>query len=587
MNDLLETALAGAIAHTGPRARAWLSRCAEWSGPLPAEMHASDGDLDQLLDTVWRSRSDEQRASLGAVFTPRNVAKQLLLELYDSSDPTGLLDPACGGGIFLMEAARLCAARERSRGRSPIEIARKVLAEIHGIDIDADTVRLARLLLGREVIHLLGEDAETIIDDLPLPSVCCRDAMEAGALDRYRGHVNAVVGNPPYREAKGMDKTYRDSLRARFGDSLCGAFDIYLCFLLLGLELVGAQGHVGLVLPNKFLVARYAELLRTSLSEGQRLRTLLDLSELDVFGQVGVYPMIVVLGPAQHSFKACFAVTAAEHLGREPLPGLSVPNSLPLRVRHPPVWFVPPNEVLCSLIERLTSWERLSMHVRVRSACSFHEKGLRERYISSSKELPDGIPYLGGQSFNRRNEIQPYRVAWQGFRIRYDEEELRAAGNPLPPLDCFQQPKLVICQHARSTIAWFDEGGRFITKDVYPIVLSLSRDPDLVAAMAALFNSRIFSVLYAILYRGIAIGGGYLHFLPVSLHNMPVPSFSPAERAALAGQVRALQSQPSPARAAQLDDEITEFYQLTAAERDAVHIHAKRIGFGEDLLSRR
>jgi SAM-dependent methyltransferase len=586
VNDLLATALAGALARAkGPRARLWLTRCAGWEGPLPAAVLADDDELDRILDAVWRSRSEAERRLLGQVFTPRPVARQLLLEVGEVAG--GVLDPACGGGIFLVEAARLLAARGRARGLGPQQLAREVLEQVHGIDIEPDTARLARLMLGLEVVEILGAQAEDCLDELPLPSVDCRDATEAGALDALRGRVGAVVGNPPYREAKGMGSRARDQLRARFGAELSGAFDVYLCFVLLGLELVGEEGRVGLVLPNKFLVARYASELRARLAQSHRLHALLDLSELDVFGRVGVYPVLVVLGPPTARYKSCFGVDRPERLGQRPLPGLDVDSDLPGRLVPQPVWFTPPSRELCGLLERLTDQPRLGAVATARSTCSFHAKGLRERYVLPSDVLPDGLPYLGGLSFNRRNEIQPYRVHWHGFRIRYAEEELRAIGNPLPPLARFQQPKLVICQHARSGIAWFDEEGRFITKDVYPIVLGREPDPELVAALAAVLNSRVFSVLYAILYRGIAIGGGYLHFLPVFLHAMPVPDLSAPVRSRLADDVRALQQDPSSQRAHRLDSQVAELYGLSDAEHEAVIAFAGRLGFGEDLLSRR
>ena len=37
-----------------------------------------------------------------------------------------------------------------------------------------------------------------------------------------------------------------------------------------------------------------------------------------------------------------------------------------------------------------------------------------------------------------------------------------------------------------------------------------------------MLNSRVVSVVYWLLFRGIQIGGGYLHFLPVYLRRLPV-----------------------------------------------------------------
>lgn len=578
---LLEMALAAAL-HTAPgRATAiWLARCAEWQGPLPTP---ADSDFDALLDRAWRSRSRVDRRRLGQVFTPRDVARQVLLEVGPTTG--GVLDPACGGGIFLIEAAALRAQALRQADVGPEAVAHDLLANIHGVDIDPDAARLARLLLGLQVVTELASAAEALAPTLPLPSVWCADATAPGALDRC-GTVEVVVGNPPYQEAKGMDPQTRDQLRARFGDRLDGAFDLYLCFLWLALDRIGPDGRIGLVLPNKSLVARYAASFRRRLSADGRLHALVDLSELDVFGRVGVYPVVVVLGPRRSSFKTCFAVK--DRLGQEVLPGVSVSASLPSRLADPPIWFTVPSGGLHTLIERLAGTAPpLGDQARARSTCSFHARGLRERFVGPAEAFPDGLPYLGGRSFTRRNEVQPFQVDWAGYHIRYDEPALRAIGNPLPPLERFRRPKAVLCQHARSAIAWFDADGRFVTKDVYPIVLPLDPNPDAAAALVGVLNSRVFSTIYALMYRGIAISNGYLHFLPVFLHAVPLPLLSSGRIRALADGVRTLQADPSRAGFEAVDEAVGDLYELSGPERDAVRTFADaRLGFGDPLHRR-
>lgn len=583
-SGLLEMALAAALHEVPGRATAeWLSRCAEWVGPLPPP---ADGDLDDLLDRAWRSRSRADRRRLGQVFTPRDVARQVLLEVGPVYG--GILDPSCGGGIFLVEAAFSRSAALRLAGTAPEALARDVLANVHGVDIDPDAARLARLLLGLAVVSELGAAADALVATLPLPSVWCADATAPGALDRF-GAIEAVVGNPPYLEAKGMDKPTRDRLRARFGARLDGAFDVYLCFLWLALDRVGPEGRIGFVLPNKLLVAKYAASFRQTVSEDGRLHALVDLSELDVFGRVGVYPVLLTLGPRQPTYKTCFAVRSDAVLGRQVLTGVAVGAALPLRLTRPPIWFTVPSGPLHALVDRLAGTAPpLRGQARARSTCSFHARGLRERYVGPSDTFPDGLPYLGGRSFTRRNEVQPFGVDWAGFRIRYAADALRAVGNPLPPLACFQRPKVVLCQHARSAIGWFDADGRFVTKDVYPILLPHDPSAEAAAAWTAVVNSRVFSTLYALMYRGIAIGSGYLHFLPGFLHAVPVPALSPSRVRALAEGVTALQAAPGREGYEALDDAVGDLYGLTAGERAAVHVFAdERLGFGPDPLRRR
>ncbi|MEZ4235292.1 MAG: TaqI-like C-terminal specificity domain-containing protein [Myxococcota bacterium] len=172
--------------------------------------------------------------------------------------------------------------------------------------------------------------------------------------------------------------------------------------------------------------------------------------------------------------------------------------------------------------------------------------------------------------------MRPFQLDWRGYHLRYDAEALRAHRNPLPPLERFQQPKAVLCQHARRGVAWLDAGGTYVTKDVYPIALPKRRGVEGAAVLVALLNSRVFSVLYHLLYRGIAIGGGYLHFLPVFLHEVPIPRIDGETAARLAEQVLALQEAPTAEAFEALDEDVMDQYGLTGEERDAVRTFADR-----------
>ncbi|MEQ1505814.1 MAG: TaqI-like C-terminal specificity domain-containing protein, partial [Myxococcota bacterium] len=548
-------------------------------------------DLDALSDLAWRSRDRAERRRLGQVFTPRRVARQVLLELGPAAPAGGILDPACGGGVFLAEAVGLRAARARARGWDPAAIGRDLVAHVHGVDVDPGTARLARLVTGDRIVSALGPDAAAVVPSLPLPDVWCADATAAGALERLTD-VAWIVGNPPYREAKGMAPEARDALRARFGDRLDGAFDLWACFVELALEHLdrvddgepagdaGDERRIGFVLPNKGLVARYAAGLRRRLGADRRLHALIDLSERDVFGKVSVYPVIVAIGPPTPTFRSTFAVPPTAPLGEARLPGVPVDAGLPQRLMDPPVWFTVPDRALHGLIDRLAGRvPPLGHQAEVRSTCSFHVRGLRERYVGPGDAVPDGLPYLGGQSFARTSEVRPYGVDWAGYRIRFAADELRAIGNPLPPLGLFQRPKVVVRQHAKRAIAWFDAEGRFVTKDVYPIVVPRRGDGPMAAALTAVLNSRVFSVVYAVVYRGIAVGGGYLHFLPAMLGPVPVPELDPDTVEALADGVTAVQADPTAAGIEALDDRVSALYGLDDAEREAVRAFAARLGF--------
>ena len=568
-----------------PAQRAYLLRCAGL--PIASELPVV-GDrspVDAILDRAWQDRSRADRTALGQVFTPRAVARQVFLELPSSPDAqTRVLDPACGGGIFLAEAADwLGPTLPPACGRARAEALRRRLL---GVDVDPVAASLGRLLVGERLVEALGPHDP---GDLELPGIVVADATEpaTGALiESYA--PSHVLGNPPYLEAKRMPSVDRDRLRDRLPE-LTGAFDAYMAFCHLSLRWVGPSGTVALVLPNKIQVARYAGTLRGRLTAEGRLHALIDLSELPVFARVGVYPIIVVLGPehGSTSFKASHRCADLDSLGERALSGVAIPHELPRRVMDPPVWFTLADPSLARLADRLLQCSpRLAEIATVRSTCSFHRKGLRERFVRPGEELPEGVPYLGGRSFSRRNEIRPYRVDWTGHRIDFAAETLRELRNPLPPLECFLRPKVIFCQHARTLVAYADVEGRFVTKDVFPIALLHDSSREAVWGLTGILNSRIFSLLYATWFRGIQISGGYLHFLPVYLRRVPVPH--PRRWKGLADAVARVQEHPDEQIAQAIDDAVMAAYGLSDADADCVRRLADtELGFAPKLLARR
>lgn len=584
--------VAVARARRGDAAAAWVRRVSGVDGPLPAvEVDADHATaVDEVLDATWRQAPEAVRVGLGQVFTPRPAARQLLLEMgFDTAaaEPGHLVDPACGGGIFLVEAIAMRLAALQGAGRSPVDAARQALASIHGVDLDPVACGLARAFVALEVA--LGIEGE--LDGLPAPSIRHADAMRLPATDPLGvGPFRWIVGNPPYLEAKRMPKSLRARMRVRFDGRLKGAFDYYVGFVHLATDWRATGGLVGLVLPNKVQVARYAESLRTELLDAGLVRAIVDLSEMTVFQKVGVYPVLLVLGEGPQHCRTVWRVDRDQVLGQARFPAVDVSYELFRQAGSAPVWFGLPAGPLPGLLERLLLGPRLEEMSAVRSTCSFHVKGLRERYVRPGAELPEGAPYLGGKSFARRNEVRPFRLSWDGFRIDYDAEALKALGNPMPPRSMFSQPKVIYCQHAKGLVAAPDVEGTYVTKDVFPVAFPRAASAAGVYALCGLLNSRLASTLYSLFFRGIQIGGRYLHILPVFLRRLPVPRLEAEAHGRLATASRAVvEAEPGQVAACfeALDQLVFELYGVTGDEEAAVRAYADEVlGFRQPVSER-
>ncbi|HEX6419975.1 MAG TPA: N-6 DNA methylase [Acidimicrobiales bacterium] len=236
----------------------------------PADGAAVSGVLDpaDALGAVLESATGAaRRRAQGLHVTPRWLADHLVgLALPDVAGATGastLCDPACGGGAFLLAAAR----RLHAGGASRRDVVRHLL---WGADVDPVGLATAEAALA-----LWAGEAP------PPGRLVVADPLAAGAAawpDPPAGGFAAVAGNPPFLSQLGRatarSPASRRRLRARFGPALRPYTDTAWLFLLVGCELARPGGRVVLVQPQSVVAARDAEAVRTAVDERAVLREL-------------------------------------------------------------------------------------------------------------------------------------------------------------------------------------------------------------------------------------------------------------------------------------------------------------------------
>ncbi|NCG22164.1 MAG: N-6 DNA methylase [Rhodobacterales bacterium] len=542
------------------------------------QAEAVDGDWDG-------ARGKGRRAAMGQVFTPPQMARLMArLAQVERRGNTALdvLDPACGAGSLL-------AAVVERRLQSGWEL-HQALGHIEGWDQD---VLAAWACRARLVMLAISHRAHQASPPGPL-RVYAVDALSNKGppeqLRKRRGRFSkglaAVIGNPPYLEAKRMRRAapgLKERLRERF-PQLGGAFDLYLAFAYLGLEFLGEQGELVLLVPNKITQSRYAAPFRQDVFRRHdlHLRHLVDFSRTKPrpFPGTGVYPVVLHLhvGPDAPGARMR-RVDRLEQTDSEDWQRVSqssigeVGGETPFFVPFATTW---PHLVSCFREQRLGDVAEL------RTTCSFHKKGLREKFVSKEKPSRFAYPYLGVHSRSRRNEVSAFRVDWAGGWICYDQQTLKEEhGNKLPPLQIFIGPKVVFCQHALRMLAVADPQGKWVSKDVFPIARPTDANWSLFK-LTALFNSTVFTALYNTVYQGIVVGGETYHYLPAFLKHIPVPAGEHPAMARAAGLAEKLHNAKGDLDLTDwraLDLAVCEAYGLTADQRkDLVQTHLTRVG---------
>ena len=190
------------------------------------------------------------RAQMGAYYTPPVLCERLLEMATEAGvdwRSTRVLDPACGGGAFLIPVARRMA---ESLENSSAEVAVKsIQRRLSGFERDPFAAWMTQVFLDVTLGDLCGDAAARLKS---VVRVC--DSLEQ--TPEGEG-VGLVVGNPPYGRIK-----LSPELREKFRRSLFGHANLYGVFTDLALRFTRPGGVIAYVTPTSFVAGEYFKALR-------------------------------------------------------------------------------------------------------------------------------------------------------------------------------------------------------------------------------------------------------------------------------------------------------------------------------------
>jgi adenine-specific DNA-methyltransferase len=205
------------------------------------------------------------------------VVDLMVEKLFAAGAPTPesrILDPGCGRGAFIDGLIRWCTHRGRA------------VPCITGVESDP---RHAAFLRERYA-------------GIPEIEIQERDFLTPTA-ERY----DYVIGNPPYVAITGLSEAGRAKYRNSFISGR-GRFDLYLLFFEQALRLLGPNGRIVFITPEKFLYVQSADPLRALLTTAC-VDELHFLGE-DTFENFVTYPLVTAL--SRTDIGRCTRVTTRE-----------------------------------------------------------------------------------------------------------------------------------------------------------------------------------------------------------------------------------------------------------------------------------
>jgi SAM-dependent methyltransferase len=511
-------------------------------------------DADALGAAYERTLPLQRRRREGVFYTPpalaRDLAQATLGELLGggASEPR-VMDPACGGGAFLVAAYRRLLAWHAGAGRVTAALRRRILERsIFGVDIDADAVAVTR----RALAEIAGTHVE--LDD----NIRVGDALLAEDPRRF----DVVLANPPYLDAETMTRHHpglRAACNGRY-EAAAGNWDLFCVFIERCLEVCAVGGRVGMIVPNKLLSADYARAARGLLVR-PGMSALRSIRVFDARG-VGVF--------AAEVYPIAFVAARGGTQGEVVCEHMAGPDVVASRVVLAGEVFADASRpwALCGgeegrLVARVRSTGRpLGELAEVRGAAT-----VAEAYAIAGlvREGPGGLRMINSGT------IDAYEQLWGRKRMRYlgsmymwpviPDEFLTSL--PAKRLQDARTPKVIVSGMTRRPEAVLDRDGTVLAGKSTTIVTGAAID---LRYVVAVLNSGLMGWYYRAVFGGARLSGGYLTLGPPQIRQVPVAAPEGGAGAEIAGLVEAMMARPSLATSRAIDAAVAAVFGLSAEE---------------------
>jgi len=529
------------------------------------DLSGLSNDVD-VLGAIYQGILDRKlRKDLGEFYTDQEVVEYILArvglrEAAESGKQVRLLDPSCGSGAFLVQAAGTLKDADRKRSLPKPDMQERIGAAIHGLDINHFAVYIADMNLlfatfdltaeTRQPAHFSVHRVNSLLQDSlfgSVPTGFSSDGSEAleDAAQCRASTYSFVVGNPPYVRAERLPDDDRDQLKRLYEDMHgSGNVDLAVYFIRRALDWLEPDGRLGLILPRAIADAAFAAPLRKLLeSEAYTIEELvpLDWACHELFDS-DVVPFLLFVRktprPKGHKITLVQGLRSRADLvararGQAPAGTRTSKIAWKSFERHTEhAWPLEMTEQDVPLLDTLRKFSCLVKAATPRSGVKAGSTGAA-RDLSAGPKLTEGwLPMLTGSEIHSFSTELPRRAVlldrasdpsiWSGLARRLAEttmpDEAVAVSKIHITLNAAVIPTRQICCQDNALVITPNPGG-----------------PARAHGICALVNSRVVRYCVFLVGRAGVAGGGRRDFTiyPRTLNAIPVPDLSPIRWARL------------------------------------------------------
>ena len=511
-----------------PVPQSWLAAMLPLSDPLIVKLLDRLASLSnppvELLGQVYEGlQSRFQKRSGGIFYTPIAIADYVVDQTIATPMPR-ILDPACGGGIFLLRAyQKLIDRLEHPSFEQRMYLLQKC---IYGVDIDPQAVAIAQVALLLKSVEGLSElppnldSGRSLFPHLNQNLQCGNAVIQPDAEVLQSDQFDVVIGNPPYLDAEQMTLLHPDWRQycTQHYRSARGNWDLFCVFIERAIDLCRAGGFTSLVVPNKLISANYAAQARSLLAKENQLLSLRDYSHLSLFA-ASVYPIVYVVrkqAPIRSTLVRYEVMGAQVQETR----WLSYSHFLSDRLPWLLTTSAQPQDLL-----RLQQLPTLASIAQVSGAATVAEAYALQPFIVEAEDCPNAPRFVNSGTIDR------YSLLWGEKLLRYlgatfDRPVVRLPVDPLlhKRLQQVRQPKLIVAGMTRQIECAADLEGVIWPGKSTCVIRAIALDD--LRYLLALLNSKVVNCYFTNLFQGNRLQGGYLRIGPPQLRQIPLPALS-------------------------------------------------------------
>ncbi len=440
-----------------------------------------------------------ERRNKGQFYTPGEVVNYILDNVnYRGSEIVGkrLLDPACGSGRFLVEAARRLVNELKSLPLSPDELINERLRDsLYGIDINRFACFLSEVNILIQILDLVPKPTDKKPFTISRFHIYTTNTLipseernyrlttmfeidhEMSETIKTRGHTpelgydftvgfDFVVGNPPYVKANrpGVDRMREEIKNTAMYETLHKKWDLYIPFIEFGVRSLSEGGRFSFIVPDSYPTVDYAEPSRQMLLNGYTIETLTFIPQIKLFEGADVYNFIFSASKnpmmARHQVKR-FKIVEKPSVDEEMEYNTAHLYSIELKPLSQKRWgqrvFMMDFEGKDEL-EEVVSLEELcyiSRGAELQANEKLYEKDeekfIKDDLISLTKDKIHSKPFIEGKDIDRYSISRIRWLEWDTNRV---PDKIRRPTFP----DLYENPKIIV---GKSSGAVYDENKLF------------------------------------------------------------------------------------------------------------------------------